>query len=229
MQHSATGPSLQAQLDEITTRTRSLVPPERLAITERFAAELQSSGIAQRILPVGSPAPAFELPLAAATTLGATTSGRRVRSSDLLALGPLVVVFFRGRWDPYCTTTLEAWQSTLPALRSRGALLVAVSPQLPRQNDFLVQQHALTFPLLSDPACALATQFGVAYTLPEPMRAYHRSILINLPFLNGDDTWQLPLPAAFLISPEGHILFSEASADPHVRTDPAEILTLLAR
>ena len=225
MVHQASG--LQAQLDEITTRTRLLVPAERLAIAERFAAELQSSGIEQRILPIGATAPAFDLPLAAATTLGATASGRRVRSSDLLALGPLVVLFFRGRWDPYCTTTLEAWQAAIPSLRARGALLVAISPQLPRQNDFLVQQHGLTFPLLSDPACALAAQFGVSYTVPEPLRAYYRSILINLPFLNGDDTWQLPLPATFLISPEGRVLVSEASADPRVRTDPAEILALL--
>ena len=218
---------LQSQLDEITARTRTLVSPERLAITERFAAELQSSGIADRALPAGSAAPAFDLPLAAATTLGATASGRRVRSSDLLALGPLVVLFFRGRWDPYCTTTLEAWQSALPSLRSRGALLVAISPQLPRQNDFLVQQHGLTFPLLSDPACTLAAQFGIAYTLPEPLQAHFRSILINLPFLNGDDTWQLPLPATFLIAPDGRILFSEAHANPHLRTDPADILARL--
>ena len=78
---------LQDQLDEITANTRNLVQPERLAISEQAVADLFASGIEERILPVGARAPEFTLPDA---------SGRLVRSSDLLALGPLVVNFFLG-------------------------------------------------------------------------------------------------------------------------------------
>ena len=80
---------LQDQLDEITANTRTLVQPERLAISEQAVADLFASGVEQKILPVGAQAPEFALPDA---------SGRLVRSSDLLALGPLVIDFFRGRW-----------------------------------------------------------------------------------------------------------------------------------
>ena len=93
--------TLQDQLDEITTNTRHLVQQERLAVGERAVADLFDSGIEDRILPVGAIAPEFELK---------DTAGRLVRSADLLALGPLVVKFFRGRWCPYCVTELEAWR-----------------------------------------------------------------------------------------------------------------------
>src|ERR1700759_1373339 len=107
---------LQDQLDQITANTRNLVQPERLEISERAVAELYAEGAEDRIFQVGSRAPEFALPDA---------SGRIVRSADLLALGPLVVNFFRGRWCPYCVTELETWRDLFPALRERGALLVA--------------------------------------------------------------------------------------------------------
>ena len=91
---------LQDQLDGITASTRNLVQPERLAIGERAVEELLLSGIEKRILPVGATAPEFEL---------SDFSGRKVRSADLLALGPVILNFFRGRGCPYCVTELETW------------------------------------------------------------------------------------------------------------------------
>src|SRR5580704_15597353 len=97
---------LQDQLDQITANTRNLVQPERLEISERAVAELYAAGVEDRILQVGARAPEFALPDAA---------GRIVRSSDLLALGPLVINFFRGRWCPYCVTELESWRDLYSA------------------------------------------------------------------------------------------------------------------
>jgi peroxiredoxin len=219
--------SLQSQLDNITTQTRALVQPERLALTDNSVQELLASGLESRILPLGATAPTFALPDA--------INGKLVRSSDLLAVGPLIITFFRGRWCPYCMTELEAWQSVFPMVRERGALLIAISPQLGRQNDFTVQQHHLTFPLLTDAGCRLATQFGIAYTVPERMQQHYRSILINIPFINGtqvaadgaDETWRLPLPATFVLSQDNTVLFGEAHADHRVRPDPADVLAIL--
>jgi peroxiredoxin len=158
--------SLQSQLDAITAQTRTLVQPERLAITEQAIHDLLDTGIESRVLPVNAPVPEFALPDA--------LTGKVVRSTDLLALGPVIVNFFRGRWCPYCVTELEAWQAAFAKVRERGALLIAISPQLPRQNDFTVQQHSLTFPVLSDTGCRVAEMFGVAYTVPEPIQRHQR-------------------------------------------------------
>jgi peroxiredoxin len=226
---------LQDQLDEITANTRRLVQPDRMAIGERAIEELFASGIEERILPVGAAAPEFALNNA---------SGRLTRSADLLALGPLVLKFFRGRSCPYCVTELEAWRDLHPRLREAGALLVAISPQTARQSDFMVGQHSLPFPVLSDPGCTLAAQFGLAYTIPDYHRDYYRSILVNIPFINGgkvggsdkeggntgsshkggDDSWRLVLPATYVITPAGRVAHAEAYADHRVRPNPEEAL-----
>lgn len=209
---------LQDQLDQITEQTRQLVQPERLAPNENAVAELFASGIEQQILPVGSLAPEFALPDA---------NGRIVRSADLLALAPLIVTFFRGRWCPYCMAELAAWRDLYPELRRRGALLVAISPQTVHQNSLLLQQHPLPFPVLSDSECAIAERFRVAYTVPEYHQQHYRRILVNIPFMNGDSSWRLPLPATFLLQRDGRIAFAQAYADFRVRPEPEEVLAAL--
>jgi peroxiredoxin len=207
--------SLQDQLDEITANTRQLVQAERLAIGERAVEELFATGIGESILPVGAVAPEFALKDA---------RGKLVRSADMLALGPLVIKFFRGRWCPYCMTELEAWRDLYGQIREHGALMVAVSPQTQRQSDFMVGHHGLPFPVLHDPGNALAEQFGLVYTVPDSMREYYRSILVNIPFVNGDESWRLPLPATYVIGRDHKILFAEAHADFRVRPEPEEAL-----
>ena len=210
--------TLQEELDSITANTRILVQPERLEVSERAVEQLFASGIEDRILKTGCKAPDFALQ---------DSHGRLVHSSDLLSLGPLIINFFRGRWCPYCVTELERWQGIYPILRERGALLVAISPQTVRHNDFAVQQHKLTFPLLSDAGNKLAAQFGLSYSLPEYHQKYYRSILVNIPLVNGDESWTLPLPATFVVSKDGTISFAEAHADFRVRPEPADVLAAL--
>lgn len=220
-------PSLQDELDRISQNTRALVQPERLAFSEQATAELFATGIEDRMLAAGEKAPSFEL-------LDAVT-GKIVRSQDVLALGPLILKFFRGRWCPYCITELEAWRDLYPEVRRRGAFFVAVSPQSRRQNDFTVQQHTLSFPLLSDPGAIVAEQFGVAYTVPEQHRTYYRGILVNIPFVNSgvmyeratEESWRLPMAAVFVIRQDGTIALRQGFADFRVRPEPAEVLAAL--
>ena len=224
---AGTKESLQDQLDRITQNTRALVQPERLAISEKATADLFNTGIEDRILKAGTQAPAF--------TLEDARTHKPINSADLIALGPLVVNFFRGRWDPYCITELEAWRDLHTEIRYRGAFLVAISPQTTRQNNFTLQQHAIPYPLLSDPGAAIAEQFGIAHTIPPDYRRYFQSILINIPFNNAglsyhnatEASWRLPLPAVFVIDRTNTIRFSEAHADPRVRPEPADILAAL--
>ncbi|MFP5237232.1 MAG: peroxiredoxin-like family protein [Acidobacteriota bacterium] len=212
--------SLQDQLDEITANTRHLVQPERLAISERSIEDLFATGMEDRILPVGAAAPEFALK---------ESNGRTVRSADLLQLGPLVIKFFRGRWCSYDSTELETWRDLYGEVRERGGLLVAIGPQIERQSDFMVMQHGLPFPVLADMGNKVAEQFGLVWTLPEYMQSYYRSILVNLPFVNGDESWRLPLPATYVVSPAGRVVFAEAHADFRVRPEPQEVLEAISR
>ena len=207
--------SLQDQLDEITANTRHLVQPERLAVGERAVEELFATGVEERILPVGAVAPEFALK---------DSNGKPVSSADPLALGPLVIKFFRGRWCPYCMTELEAWRDLYGQLREREILMVAIGPQIQRQSDFMAGQHGLPFPVLTDTNNLVAEQFGLVYTVPEYYRDYYLSILVNIPFVNGEKSWRLPLPATYVIAKDRTILFAEAHADFRVRPEPEEAL-----
>ena len=169
----------------------NLVQPERLAVGERAVEELFASGIEDHILPVGAIAPEFAL-----KDPTASWYARR----DLLALGPLVIKFFRGRWCPYCVTELEAWRDLYGQLRERGALH-GRHRSADRAAERLHGRPARTaFPVLSDPGNAVAEKFGLVYTVPEYHRDYYLSILVNIPFVNGDKSWRLPLPATYVIS-----------------------------
>ncbi|MEO6829375.1 MAG: peroxiredoxin-like family protein [Acidobacteriaceae bacterium] len=209
---------LQDQLDEISERTRSLVQPERLHPVERAVGELFASSIEQRILAVGAVAPEFALP---------DNNGHSVRSADFLALGSVIVNFFRGRWCPYCMAELAAWRDAYPRLRAKGALLVAVSPQTVHQNDLLLHQHPLPFPVLSDEGGLVAASFGLAYSVPDYHQKHLRRILVNLPFINGDASWNLPLAATYVVRPGGTIAFAQAHADFRVRPEPEDVLAVL--
>jgi peroxiredoxin len=206
---------LQDQLDEITARTRLLVQAERLAVGERAVEELFATGIEERILPVGAAAPEFALK---------DSNNKLVRSAELLATGPLVIKFFRGRWCPYCMTELETWRDLYGRIREHNALLVAIGPQLQRQSDFMANRHGLPFPVLTDTNNLVAEQFGLVYTVPETYRSYYLSILVNIPFVNGDQSWRLPLPATYVLNREGRVAFAEAHADFRVRPEPEEAL-----
>jgi peroxiredoxin len=218
---------LQEELDRITRKTRALVQPERLAFSEQATAELFRTGIEDRLLPVGAQAPGF-------SQVDALT-GKLVKLEDVLALGPVLLKFFRGRWCPYCTTELEVWREAHAAIRARGAFLIAVSPQTRRQNDFTVQQHSLPFPVLSDAGAQVADEYGVGYTVPESHRAYYQSILVNIPFVNSgamynkatEESWRLPIPAVFVIRQDGTIALSEGYADFRVRPEPTGVLAVL--
>ncbi|MDP9264454.1 MAG: AhpC/TSA family protein [Acidobacteriota bacterium] len=211
--------TLRARLEGIQANTRAYVPAEKLAITERAIEELRQSGIAQRVLPLGAKAPEFEL---------ADGNGKSFRSVEALTRGRLVVSFYRGRWCPYCVAELESLQAVLPQVQDVGASLVAISPQTPKHSGFTADQHELRFPVLSDPGNGVARRFGLVYRLPQELEQLYRGIFINLPNSNGDQSWELPLPATFILERDGTVLYASADVDHMRRTEPAEIVHWLS-
>jgi peroxiredoxin len=145
-----------------------------------------------------------------------------------VAKGRLVICFFRGRWCPFCVGQLEAMNLILPQIKLAGANLVAISPQTVQQSFFMADQHGLEFLLLSDSGNRVAREFGIVYRVPEEQQAIYRRAFINLPFANGDDSWELPIPAMYILDRDGTVLFACADADYTGRPEPADVLTNLA-
>jgi peroxiredoxin len=194
------------------------VPAETQAIHARAVAELKQRRLAANILPVGAKAPEFQLQ---------DHDGKSVSSVDLLAKKRLVLCFLRGRWCPFCVAQMEAMNLILPEIEQAGATLMAISPQTVQQSFFMRDQHKLRFPLLSDAGNKVARQFGLTYRVPDEQEAVYRKAFVNLPLVNGDDRWELPIPAAYIIDRDGTVLHASADEDYTERPEPADIIQFL--
>jgi peroxiredoxin len=194
------------------------VPAETQAVHARAVAELKQKRVAANSLPVGTRVPQFQLQ---------DHDGKSASSSNLLAEGRLVLCFIRGRWCPFCVGQMEAMSLVLPEIEQAGATLVAVSPQTVQQSFFMRDQHKLHFPLLSDAGNQLARQFGLTYCVPDEQKAIYQRAFVNLPFVNGDDSWELAIPATYVIDRDGTVLYASANEDYTERPEPAEIIRFL--
>lgn len=194
------------------------VPAEKQAIHSRVVAELKQQNTAMKALKTGTQAPSFELK---------DHNGKLVSSAELLGKGALVVCFFRGRWDPFCVGQLEAMNLVMPEIQKSGVAMVAISPQNLHQSFLMHDQHKLQFPLLSDAGNAVARAFGLVYTVPEYQQTLYKSVFVNLPFANGDDTWTLPIPATYILDHAGTVRYMWADEDYTERPEPTDIVEKL--
>jgi peroxiredoxin len=207
--------SLREILAERKAKIAHYAPAETLAVHARVVADLRAQGLAASSLAVGARMPEFSL---------SDHNGEVVSSADLLGRGRLVVCFFRGRWDPFCCGQMEAMNRVLPEIEQSGASLVVISPQTVKQSFFMADQHRLGFQLLSDAGNQVARQFGLVYRVAPEQESIYRRAFINLPLANGDESWELPIPASYIVDRDGTALFAYANEDYAERAEPGEIV-----
>lgn len=215
--------SLQAKLDAFKADFEAGKPPysvprDVIETMHRATAELVASGEAARARKVGDAAPAFALP---------DPTGALVRSSDLLARGPLVVSFYRGVWCPYCNTELQALEAFLPQVAALGGSLVAISPQTAVNSRKSARQNGLSFPILSDLGNEVAAAFGLRFRLPDYLIELYQSLKNDLPAFNGEPSWTLPMPGRFVVGRDGVIRLAEVNPDYTRRPEPEDMLPAL--
>ena len=112
-------------------------------------------------------------------------------------------------------------------LESHGAQLVVISPQLEKYSRQVVKKHNLSFSVLSDPGNAVASQYGLTFTLPDQLKTLYSSFGLDLERFNGNASWSLPLPGRFIIDPSGIIIHVNVHPDYTKRPEPTEMITLL--
>lgn len=196
------------------------VPPELQAIHARAVSELKAQRIAANALGAGAKCPTFEMP---------DHDGKLVFSADLLAKGRVVICFIRGRWCPFCVAQLGAMGVVAGEIKALRASLLAVSPQTERQAFFMHDQHKLRFPLLVDAHNSLARQFGLVYRVSTEQQSLYSRTFVNLPHVNGDASWELPIPATYVIEQDGTIRFASANEDYTERPEPIDVLRAVGR
>jgi peroxiredoxin len=189
-------------------------------VAYRAAEVLTACGAAGRALKAGAPAPGFSL---------SDTDGQTVSLSGALVDGAAIVTFHGALWCPTSTEELQALEAARPEFARCGATLLAVSPQTSCHNRTARDAVGATFPLLADPRNRVAAAYGVLVKLPRGLIALYQRSGIDLPALNGDESWALTLPARFVIGPDRTIHYAEVSPNFTRRPDPLDLLPVLRR
>jgi peroxiredoxin len=194
------------------------VSEENLKIMQSATEKLIKSGIVEKCLKEGNKMPTFSLPNAINET---------VSSNTILNKGPLVINFYRGGWCPYCNLELKAFQEVLPKIIDLGAQLVAISPNLPDKSLSSIEKHSLTFEVLSDIENKISRQFGLVFTLNAQLQPLYQQFGIDIPAFNDDESYELPIPATYVINSDGIIKLAFVDADYTKRLDPNEVIETL--
>ena len=209
-----------AQLRTLAEESAEQTPEEIQELARRALADIAESGVTQSALKEGDPMPDFWLKDA---------RGEDISSSDLLADGHVVLVFYRGGWCPYCNLYLQAWQEYLPQLEEAGAHLVAISAESVENSLDVEEKNALTYRVLSDGGYTVARSFGIVFDVPEELAALFEGNGLNLVDYYGTDKAALPLSATYVVSKDGVITYSFLEVDYKVRAEPAEVVAAVKR
>jgi peroxiredoxin len=181
---------------------------------------VRSSGVLDHALKVNDSVPDFSLPDA---------FGHQISLKALLKKGPVVISFYRGEWCPFCNIELRALQEALPKINGLGAKLIAISPEKPDSGIVMTEKNKLTFPVLSDFKNTVARQFGIVFRVGDELQDFSRTVFKNdLALRNGEDSYELPVPATFVVDASGIVRFAHVEVDYMTgRAEPAEVVAAL--
>jgi peroxiredoxin len=118
-------------------------------------------------------------------------------------------------------------QEIVADLKSQGAHLVVISPQLEKYSRQVVKKHQLSFSVLSDRGNTVASHFGLTFALPDQLKELYTKWGLNLERFNGDPSWTLPLPGRFIMDRHGTIIHVDVHPDYTKRPEPADIVNIL--
>ena len=206
--------SLSEQLSEKAAESPSRLPEK---VREAFKTGIQmvrDSEIEETAKQVGDDAVDSEL-------IG--WDGKTVRLSKLWQDGPIVLMWYRGGWCPYCNIQLRAMQQSLDKIEKSGARLVVLTPELPEKAKETAENSGIDIVALHDKDNQLARDYGIMFDLPEPIVPMYRD-KIKLPTYNGTDKLQLPLAATYVIDTSGKITYAFLDADYKKRAEPSDVL-----
>lgn len=199
------------KLAQLRANNCAELPTPELAILTKTVARLRRSGMQQKCLQVGESAPDFEF---------AGEDDKVRRFYQLLSQGPVVINFFRGFWCQYCQTEIEAYENIQSELERMGCSYFAISPQQPETASYQPANYQVIF----DRDNKIARQFGLVYALEPEEKQLFKSWGLDLGIVNGNEKWELPIPATFMICPDRTIGYEFVDVDFRARCCPEQLI-----
>jgi peroxiredoxin len=183
---------------------------------------------AARDLEKATPEPGLKVGMSASDFQLSNAFGKEVKLSERLEGGPVVLVFYRGAWCPFCNIELNALQSSLPYFSKYNASLIAVTPQRPDKSKEQLDKSKYTFEILSDLDDSVMKAYNLYFEVPQELHElYKNRFSFDITAYNGKDRLGLPIPGTFVIDQNGIIQASYAKTDYKKRMEPEDIINAL--
>jgi peroxiredoxin len=144
-----------------------------------------------------------------------------------LAGGPVLLVFYRGQWCPYCNKELKSLEDSLTLITRKGARLVAVTPELQENVSKTIAKTGASYPILHDEGLKIMKLYDVAYALDSTWTARYIKFGIDVAGNNGSNGNNLPVPAIYIIDRKGMIAYRFFEPDFRIRPSVAELISHL--
>lgn len=205
---------------DIMAAIRAATPGWFTEENDRLVQGLIDAGAADGALKADDRMPDFLLPNA---------EGQLISSTQLIANGPLVLSFYRGVWCPYCSEELNALADAAPRLKSAGATVAAITPEIGGVALRTKKARNLQFDILCDVDNGVAMEFGLMFRIPEDIQASYLKFNVDMPKIYGNDGWMIPVPATYVIGGDGVISHAYVNPDYRERCDPESLVEVVKK
>ena len=215
-------PGYQQSLDQYMEKSKKEKSPfssSDMAVMEKAGKDLASKMPAPGIK-VGEKAPDFVLNNAL---------GQAVNLKDKLKQGPVVLVFYRGAWCPFCNMHLHVLQQSLPEFKKHGAQLITITPQTPDKSVEQFKEKGYPFEVLSDLDSSVMKAYKLYFELPPELVEVYKNHGIDIEAFNGEGHNILPVPGSFVIDSKGIVRAMFADTDYTKRMEPSAIIDALRK
>lgn len=169
-------------------------------------------------LNINDPAPGFT---------ATDQNGKSVSLNKLLTDGPVVLVFYRGQWCPYCNKQLKKLEDSLSYIKAKGATVIAITPEKPESISKTIEKTKASYSILFDEGLKIMKGYDVAFAVDSKTIERYKGYGIDFNEANASNGPNLPVPALYIIGKDGKIIYRHFDTNYTKRPSVAEILSHL--
>ncbi len=166
-------------------------------------------------LNIGDKAPSFT---------ATDNTGKIFNLYEELKKGDIILLFYRGQWCPYCNKELSMFNDSLSYINSKGASVVAITPETNENIDKTISKTKATFSIISDQGLSIMKDYKVNFTVDDKTINRYKNYGIDFNSNNGENGANLPIPATYLIGKDGIIKYVYFNTDYKKRSSVKEVL-----
>ncbi len=153
--------------------------------------------------------------------------GKTISLKQALQKGPVVMLFYRGQWCPYCNKQMSRFSDSLSLLIAKGASVLAIAPETAENVKKTIEKTKSTFPVLVDQGLAIMKMYKVNFAVDEKTITKYKGYGIDFDKTNGVNGANLPVPATYIIGKDGKVKYVFFNTDYRKRASVMDVLNNL--